>query len=320
MKGLRAMWKALPSLGALALLLLAGGAVRAADGALVIYPSVWAAYQEYDKMLRPGAFAVARDGSIYGYSYCEVRCTFNTSKKVALKSCAQGGGVDCVIFAVQRDIKVAYRVLDLGFAGRCPIGPAPRVAIVADIAAPRYDFSLDIAALTAFERIGHARAGAVDFELLGLTVHEYDLAGVESPPAEIHDAGGTTCAGLAAAELPMRMTATVYVAREFVPGTCMHQVVLDHENRHQETARRLFTAFAADATRYLAADLEERPFVQISTPGVAEAAAKARVMAAIDAAYPAFVESYEREQREIDTTSEYARIANACAAVQQYMD
>lgn len=307
-------------LGGLAVLL-GHGTIEAAEKSLVLHPPVWEAYQEYADLQRPGAFAVSRDGSVYGYSYCpEVRCKFHTTKKVALESCVENGGADCVIFAFQRDIRVEYSVLDLEVTGACPAAPVPRVTIIADIPAATYDYTHDVKSLTEFEKLGRARAGAVNFELLGLAVHEFQSSAANDLRPYIREAEGLICAGFETGEIRLRMSSQIFVANDFPKGTCLHREILKHEERHHEVARRLFAALAADATRRLAKDLDSRPFIQVADPWQGRSASQARLDRAIDAAYAEFIRRYEIEQSEIDTTAEYTRIAKACPDAERYLD
>lgn len=302
---------------------IAPGTASATDGKrpIVLFPDVWEAYQEYSNLMRPGAFAVSNDGSVYGYSYCpEIRCVFNTSKKVALKSCEESGGTDCVIFAYERDIKLPYRVLDLNAVGDCPTEPVPRVTIVADIPPPDYDYSYDVRSLTAFEKRGRASTGREDFELLGLAVHDFESWIEEDLQPYIHEGDGLVCAGFHDSEIRLHMSAMIYVANDFPKDSCLHREVLAHEEQHHEVARRLFTELASDATRRLADELRDRPFLQVADPGEGRAASHARVKQAVEAAYVEFARRYEAEQAAIDTKQEYHRIANACPAAQRYVD
>lgn len=296
-------------------------AARAEDRPLILHPVVWEAYQEYAALFRPGAFAVSRDGSIYGYSYCpDVRCKAHTSKKIALESCEESGGENCLVFAFQREIKVAYTLLDLEAAGACPSEPVPEVTIVADMPPVVYDYSYDVESLTAFEKLGKARTSSAEFELLGLAVHDFDPAAETDLRPYIRESAGLVCAGFESSEVHLHMSSQIYVANDFPKGTCLYEEILAHEERHHEVARRLFTEFAADATRRLAEDLRSRPFLQVSGPWEGRSASQARLERAIAAAYVGFIERYEIEQGAIDTTEEYARIANACPDAGRYMD
>lgn len=309
--------------GLLGVCVLGGGAPAAAeDGPLVLHPMVWEAFEEYSNLLRPGAFAVSRDGSTYGYSFCpEARCTFNTAKKVALESCSENGGDDCLVFAVERDIKFEYHVLDVATVGSCPSGPVPEVTIVADIPPATYDYSYDVADLTDFSKRGRARAGESRFETLGLTSWDPDQMLVHSPiEATVLEENGSVCAGVQSSEIHLNLEITIYVANDFKKGTCLYEEILTHEERHHDVDRRLLTEFAADATRRLAEDLRARPFVAVPDASMAQAAVDARVNKAMDDAFVEFFRRYEAEQGEIDTYSEYNRIANACVDAKPYIE
>lgn len=324
MVAMRAVCAALLCLAALGVGAIAGAA-RADEAPIVLYPFVWEGYQEYSKLRHPSAFAVSRDGSTYGYSYCaETRCKFNTDKKVALESCAESGGEDCVIFAVKRDIQVAYHVLDLTKGDGCPPpASAPdllAMAVVPDIDNVVYDHSHDIAALTDMEKRGKTRVDPVDFELLGLTIHDFSMGDVGSGTTLVHGPNGETCAGMAPGKIHIRMTSNIYVASEFPDTSCLYRAVLEHEEKHQAVGRRLFRELAAHATRLLRDDLQQLPYVSVADSGMAGTVARARIEAAITTAYETFWQQYDAEQDRVDSPEEYARVANACPDARDYLD
>ena len=90
--------------------------LASADDVFVVSPKVIEFYNGTYKSLKPPrAIAVADDGFHFGYSYCpEYRCTMNpTARNLAMQGCVKGGGRGCRIFAIDDDIKVNYRVMDL---------------------------------------------------------------------------------------------------------------------------------------------------------------------------------------------------------------
>jgi hypothetical protein len=99
-------------------LLMAAPAV--ADQAKIsIHPQVWSWYQDYlDKIggTKKGTFAVAVDGYAAGWKYCPgQRCKPGTTyRDDALQACRQNAepGVECVIFAKDREIVIPYEVLE----------------------------------------------------------------------------------------------------------------------------------------------------------------------------------------------------------------
>jgi hypothetical protein len=322
MVALRAVCAALLCLAAA---LSRSGTARADEAPVVLHPFVWEGYQEYSDLRHPSAFAVSRDGSAYGYSYCpERRCKFNTDKKVALESCAENGGEDCMIFAIERDIQVAYQVLDLTRADGCPTPASSQnlleIAVVPDIDDVVYDHSHGIAELTELEKRGKTRVDPVDFELLGLTMHGFSMGEIGSGTTLVRGTAGETCVGMADGKIHVRMISTIHVASEFPESSCLYREILGHEEKHQAVGRRLFRELAAHATRLLRADLRQQPYVRVADAGMAAAVAQARIEAAIVTAYESFWQHYDTEQDRIDTPQEYARVVNACPDAGQYLD
>jgi hypothetical protein len=298
---------------------------RADETPVVLYPFVWEGYQEYSGLSHPSAFAVSRDGSTYGYSYCpERRCKFNRDKKVALESCAENGGEDCMIFAIKRDIQVAYQVLDLTKTGGCPThvdGVSLRqIAVVPDIDDVVFDHSLGIAELTDLEKRGKARVDPVDFELLGLTVHEFTGVGDRPAATLVRGANGEACAGMEDGRIQVRLKTTIYVASELPETSCLYREVLAHEHKHHAVGVNLMEAFTTAATLILYPEFDRQPYVEVADPGLADAVAEARIDAALSGVFPGMWEAYRAAQDRIDSPEEYARVASACPDARDYLD
>lgn len=312
--GIRYFWRvALAVVAGLVFGLDRSDAARADEGGpLVIYPYVWEGFEDYSALKNPSAFAVSRDGSVYGYSYCpDRRCRAHRSKIIALQSCEESGGVDCVIFAVKREIVADYHVLDLAATSGCPTEPSGQVAFVTDMPKPTYDFGQSIAELTHLSKIGQARTDFRDYEILGLHSRDIDLSLERDVGTAISSVGGKICAGFADSDVRLTLLATIYVANEFPKGSCLYDEVLAHEERHHKVARTLFAELAADATRRLAEDVAARPFIEVSSAAEGRAAGLARVQAALDAASIDFAQRYDIQQDEIDSDEEH-HLAKVC--------
>jgi hypothetical protein len=97
--------------------LVAGASPAVADEAvLAVSPKVIEFYNgAYKNLKPPRAIAVAADGLHFGYSYCpEYRCYIVPSARdLAMQACVKAGGQGCRVFAVDDDIKIGYRVMDL---------------------------------------------------------------------------------------------------------------------------------------------------------------------------------------------------------------
>ncbi|MDY0881847.1 hypothetical protein ACFPL7_19865 [Dongia soli] len=62
---------------------------------------------------RPGAFAVSRSGDWAAYSYCEeLICTRGTSYGQRAIQLCEKHGEPCYLFAIGRDIRVDYEIVD----------------------------------------------------------------------------------------------------------------------------------------------------------------------------------------------------------------
>ncbi len=101
---------------ALIVAVLAASPAVADEAVLVVSPKVIEFYNgAYKGLKRPRAIAVAADGLHFGYSYCpEYRCYIVPSARdLAMQACVKAGGQGCRVFAVDDDIKVGYRVMDV---------------------------------------------------------------------------------------------------------------------------------------------------------------------------------------------------------------
>lgn len=101
---------------ALIVAVIAASPALADEAVLAVSPKIIEFYNGAYKSLKPPrAIAVAADGLHFGYSYCpEYRCYIVPSARdLAMQACVKAGGRGCRVFAVDDDIKVNYRVMDL---------------------------------------------------------------------------------------------------------------------------------------------------------------------------------------------------------------
>lgn len=104
---------------------------------------------------------------------------------------------------------------------------------------------------------------------------------------------------------------TVYVAREFAPGSCAYQQIHEHEQRHVRAYQEHARAIEAE----IAAALRERFAAPCPWYGAADEL-PARLQREIDERWLPYVKrrlgEVESAQREIDSAEEYARVAASC--------
>lgn len=104
---------------------------------------------------------------------------------------------------------------------------------------------------------------------------------------------------------------TVYVAREFPPGSCAHKEIYEHEMRHVET----YQAHIAAIEKEVSTTLSNRFATGKSWRGPAGQTAQ-QLQRELNERWIPFVQreigKVEAAQALIDTTEEYERVANAC--------
>ncbi len=103
-------------LTALTIAVIAAPPAVADEAVLAVSPKIIEFYNgAYKSLKSPRAIAVAADGLHYGYSYCpEYRCyMIPSARDLAMQACVKAGGQGCRVFAIDDDIEVNYRVMDL---------------------------------------------------------------------------------------------------------------------------------------------------------------------------------------------------------------
>jgi len=90
--------------------------IATADDVFLVSPEVMEFFNgEYKNLKPPRAMAVSADGYHVGYSACPShRCRMLPSARdLAMQACLSAGGQRCRLFAVDDDIQVEYRVMDV---------------------------------------------------------------------------------------------------------------------------------------------------------------------------------------------------------------
>jgi len=99
-----------------ALIAVATAAAPADEPVFAISPKIVDFFNgAYRNLKSPRAIAVADDGLHWGYSYCpEHRChVIPSARDLAMQACVKVGGQRCRIFAVDDDVEISYRVMNL---------------------------------------------------------------------------------------------------------------------------------------------------------------------------------------------------------------
>lgn len=137
----------------------------------------------------------------------------------------------------------------------------------------------------------------------------------QKTPGRLAREGNKNCFWFDSVTLNMKLSPTIYIAREIPKNTCMYEEVLAHEYRHfavdQEIAQNYQITFQNMLKRYL----ERIPFVgpyPDSQKKQAQDALAAQLDAEIKKLHDKMKADRIRQQAKIDTLEEYERVAAAC--------
>ncbi|MDE2441131.1 MAG: hypothetical protein KGP14_08905 [Betaproteobacteria bacterium] len=158
--------------------------------------------------------------------------------------------------------------------------------------------------------LGSARARPGQ-QVLGLTRGNAMARFTSNTPAVIDASGRWECASPQIVLTYGFNPLTVYVAREFPPGSCAHKEIHNHEMRHVETYQK----HLIDIEKSLTETLNARFATGSIWRGPAGQTA-ARLQNELDERWLPYVQreiqKVDAAQAMIDTTEEYERVSNAC--------
>lgn len=126
---------------------------------------------------------------------------------------------------------------------------------------------------------------------------------------------GSACVWITQVNIQLHYQPTVYVSREFVPGSCYHTAVLEHEHKHVAMDLALMDAFAPQLQQSILAVVQAQghmgPIAKSQLQDathVIQNAMNAKLNEMIDG----FSKLREARQAQIDVPSEYARVQSLC--------
>lgn len=158
--------------------------------------------------------------------------------------------------------------------------------------------------------LGSARARPGQ-QVLGLTRGNATARFASNTPAVIDASGRWECASPQIVLTYGFSPLTVYIAREFPPGSCAHKEIHEHEMRHVQT----YQTHLADIEKNLTETLNARFATGAGWRGPAGQAA-ARLQSELNERWLPYVQreiqKVDAAQALIDTAEEYARVTNAC--------
>jgi len=202
---------------------------------------------------------------------------------------------------------LALALPGIALADACDELPLPAVTLKRIEAPVTLNLTYSYGSLT---NIGRELAGSGN-KVLGLTRGNAVVRFETQIPSYIQQNSRFECASPQLTIFYGFKPMTVYVAREFPPGTCAHKEIYEHEQRHVKTYEEHLAAIEKD----IAATLNRRFATGAPWRGPVGSTAS-RLQDELDARWlPYITREIERvkiAQALIDTPEEYARITESC--------
>ena len=124
-----------------------------------------------------------------------------------------------------------------------------------------------------------------------------------------------SCVTVSAIHVRLILSPTVWVANEFTPGSCMYNVVRDHEMKHVNKDRIVADRQVGRFRAALAEVSRNRGYFGPGSPPSVMASVQQleeQIRQTINLQMEDFKAEQSRAQQEVDTAAEYSRIAHAC--------
>lgn len=208
----------------------------------------------------------------------------------------------------------------LAAATACAPPPAPIVHMdfVTTPAVQRSDLtSRELGKFSISTTFSHSRNET--FTVGGLTVSEFSPVYLIDFDAPADPATGLACLSIKTVQITVHYAPTIYIAKEYAPGTCRFQTTLQHETRHVNTDIITFNELLPALRQAI-----EDAAVKAGALGPVSLADQDKVIALRDqavndlkTALASKTEELEalrlQRQQLIDTRQEYLRISALCA-------
>lgn len=150
----------------------------------------------------------------------------------------------------------------------------------------------------------------------GLMSGELKTTSNASVMSESYPALNATCLSINKITVKINIDPTIYIAKEYKPGTCMYNAIMGHERKHVQTDRMIVNKYIkliGDALDkyYKAIDYKYGPIpTQLSKEGQEKLVGPANK---IVSEYARRMNDERRKvQQGIDSLEEYERVNNAC--------
>ena len=136
-----------------------------------------------------------------------------------------------------------------------------------------------------------------------------------------HPTYGLSCLWFDTLNVDIGIKPTIYIAREYNKGTCMHNAIMEHEMKHIQVDIDMVNKYA-NKIGYEINDKLTREYVYGPIPTESTADQQARMIEDINQIIRSYVEGLKNERRaeqqKIDSREEYDSVSAKCAQFQKY--
>lgn len=196
----------------------------------------------------------------------------------------------------------------------CEPPPPPQIEVNTVEAPIQTDNTKSVREVTTLAAGAYRPAGAWA-HATGLTVGIFQFETKYKIRANLELLSGAGCYWLDAVTVELNFVPTVYVAREYAPGTCRHAAILAHEMKHVGVDREILATYlpiVRSRLREVSAELG----VIGPKPKTAEGEVRRQIGSTIEQAVNQVMEKIQAERRRrqqtVDTPQEYRAVQAAC--------
>lgn len=127
---------------------------------------------------------------------------------------------------------------------------------------------------------------------------------------------GMVCVYVDTLQVTIHYDPTIYITRDYKPGTCEHNAVMEHEKKHLKVDELMITKYAESIDRALRNDIRKEgfrfgPFTTKETPQFLEDL-KTHYVDLVEQEQKKLSAQRLKRQQSIDTLAEYERVAAIC--------
>ncbi len=204
----------------------------------------------------------------------------------------------------------------MAYALQCPNPPPPPRVMLDRIEDPvQYDFNRNRANLNAMgaKILAAQRAGSTSY--VGGLTNGIIASNMSTQIQTLTSSDGMACMWISEINIKLHYQPTVYISREFVPGSCYHNAVMAHEQKHVGLDQALLAAFAPQLQQGIQAGAQSIGLRGPMPQGQMESVSRDlqnTMERRLNDLMDRFSTDREAHQMQIDTAQEYARVQSLC--------